>query len=314
MLLSMRTALALGLFLVLAVSAIGLQGSTAALEHGSAARPHIVQDPIPFPARRKLQTRRYARRHYGLDTFRLDQPKVIVQHFTGSTSFRSAYNTFASNQPDIELHELPGLCAHFIVARDGTIHQLVSLSLMCRHTIGLNWTAVGIEHVGVSDRDILGNRRQLAASLRLTRWLQDRLGVRTRNVIGHAESLSSPYHHERIRALAHRTHGDFRRATMRRYRRLLERPRRTQARSPRASCSDGQCAGARSALSDPAMQAHRARCSWWDRSTATRRPASRSRDDSSAGPRRPGRSCGWSVTSTPTEAHGGRGRTRAAST
>ena len=42
-------------------------------------------------------------------------------------------------------------------------------------------------------------------------------------MIGHAESLSSPYHHERIRALARRTHGDFRRATMRRYRRLLER-------------------------------------------------------------------------------------------
>ena len=147
-----RTALALGLLLVLAVSAIAVHGSTAALELDTAARPHIVQNPIPFPARRKLQTRRYARRHYGLDTYTLDRPKVIVQHFTGSTSFQSAYNTFASNQPDVELHERPGVCTHFIVARDGTIHQLVSLSLMCRHTIGLNWTAVGIEHVGVSDR------------------------------------------------------------------------------------------------------------------------------------------------------------------
>ena len=223
MLLVMRTALALGLFLTLAVSAGSLQGSTAAQDPSSAARPHIVQDPIPFPAARKRQMRRYARRHYGLDRYKLEHPRVIVQHFTGSTSFESAYNTFASNQPDIELHERPGLCAHFIVARDGTIHQLVSLTVMCRHTIGLNWTAVGIEHVGVSDADILGNRRQLAASLRLTRWLQDRLGIRTRNVIGHAESLSSPFHHERIRALARRTHGDFRRPAMRRYRRLLER-------------------------------------------------------------------------------------------
>ena len=33
-------------------------------------------------------------------------------------------------------------------------------------------------------------------------------------MIGHAESLSSPYHHERVRALAHRTHGDFRHGTM----------------------------------------------------------------------------------------------------
>ena len=148
---------------------------------------------------------------------------MIVQHFTGSRSFRSAWETFAANAPDVELHERPGVCAHFIVARDGTIHQLVALSVMCRHTIGLNWTAVGIEHVGTSDRDVLSNKRQLAASLRLTRWLQGRLGIRTRDVIGHAESLSSPYHRERIRALARRTHGDFRRPAMRRYRRLLER-------------------------------------------------------------------------------------------
>ena len=54
--------------------------------------------------------------------------------------------------------------------------------------------------------------------LHLTRWLQDRYGIRTRDVIGHAESLSSPYHHERVRAMRNRTHGDFVRATMRRYR------------------------------------------------------------------------------------------------
>jgi N-acetylmuramoyl-L-alanine amidase len=221
MLLMVRTALALGLLLVLAVSAIALQGSPAALERDAAARPHIVQNPIPFPASRKHQTRRYARRHYGLDTYKLELPKVIVQHFTASTSFQSAYNTFASNQPDVELHERPGVCAHFLVARDGTIHQLVSLRLMCRHTIGLNWTAVGIEHVGISDGDIMGNRRQLAASLRLTRWLQGRLAVRTRNVIGHAESLSSPYHHERVARLRKQTHGDFARPAMRRYRARL---------------------------------------------------------------------------------------------
>ena len=57
----------------------------------------------------------------------------------------------------------------------------------------------------------MGNRRQLAASLRLTRWLEERYAIRTRDVIGHNESLSSPYHHERVAALEHQTHGDFRR-------------------------------------------------------------------------------------------------------
>jgi protein MpaA len=94
---------------------------------------------------------------------------------------------------------------------------------MCRHTVGLNWTAIGIEHVGTSDAGVVTNRRQLAASLRLTRWLQARFGIETRNVIGHSESLRSPYHHERVPALKHQTHADFSHATMRRYRRWLGR-------------------------------------------------------------------------------------------
>ena len=61
--------------------------------------------------------------------------------------------------------------------------------------------AIGIEHVGTSDADVLGRSRQLAASLALTRWLQGRYGIRDRDVIGHAESLSSPYHRERQRML-----------------------------------------------------------------------------------------------------------------
>jgi beta-N-acetylhexosaminidase len=67
----------------------------------------------------------------------------------------------------------------------------------------------------------MGNRPQRRASLRLTRWLQDRFAIRTRDVIGHAESLTSPYHRERVAALRERTHGDFSRATMRRFRARL---------------------------------------------------------------------------------------------
>jgi hypothetical protein len=55
---------------------------------------------------------------------------------------------------------------------------------MCRHTVGLNWTAFGIEHVGRSDAQILHNHAQLQASLRLVRWLQGRYGIETKNVIG----------------------------------------------------------------------------------------------------------------------------------
>ena len=61
------------------------------------------------------------------------------------------FDYFSRNEPDPELHELPGVCSHFVIDRDGTIYRLVPTSIMCRHTVGLNWTAIGIEHVGQSD-------------------------------------------------------------------------------------------------------------------------------------------------------------------
>jgi len=187
------------------------------------APPRIVDTPIPFGAQRKRQMRAYAVRHYGTRSFRLRHPRVIVEHFTASDSFSSAFDTFAANSPDVELGELPGVCAHFLIDLDGTVHQLVPTSIMCRHTIGLNWTAIGIEHVGTSDRQVLANRRQLRASLRLTRTLQGIHGIATRNVIGHAESLSSPFHRERVARLRSQTHGDFAPVAARRYRHALRR-------------------------------------------------------------------------------------------
>ncbi len=146
---------------------------------------------------------------------------MIVEHYTASTTFSSAWNTFASDTPDSELHQLPGTCAHFVIDTDGTIYQLVPLGTMCRHTVGLNWTAIGIEHVGTSDASILSDPRQLRASLRLTLWLAHRYGISLPNVIGHAESLTSPYHRERYAPWRCQTHGDWQHADMQVYRAKL---------------------------------------------------------------------------------------------
>ena len=148
---------------------------------------------------------------------------MIVEHYTVNHSVQATFNTFAPDVPDVELHELPGVCAHYVIDRDGTIHQLVPTTIMCRHTVGLNYTAIGIEHVGTSDGQVLANRRQLRSSLALTRMLQGRYRIRTRDVIGHNESLSSRYHRERVARLRRQTHGDFARGAMQRYRRSLDR-------------------------------------------------------------------------------------------
>lgn len=200
-----------------ALLALALVAGTAA----AAPRPPIVWKPIPFGAARRAQTAAYAERHYGLATWRLVRPRVIVEHVTANESFSATWNTFAADTPDPELHELPGTCAHFVVDRDGTIYQLVPLTTMCRHTVGLNWTAIGIEHVGTSDAQVLDDPAQLRASLRLTLWLMDRFHISLPNVIGHAESLTSPYHRERYPAWRCQTHGDWAHGDMEVYRRRL---------------------------------------------------------------------------------------------
>lgn len=163
----------------------------------------------------------YSQRHYDERTWRLRRPRVIVEHYAEAGSAAAVHNTFAPDHPDPELHELPNVCAHFVVSSAGRIFQLVNLRTRCRHTVGLNWTAIGIEHTGFSDADVLDNRRELRASLRLTRYLRCRFRIKLGNVIGHAESLSSPYHRERVASLRRQTHSDLSRRSMRVYRRKL---------------------------------------------------------------------------------------------
>ena len=197
----------------------GAQGISAR----GAPRPKIVPKFIQFGPTRRAEMAKYALRHYGMNTWRLLHPHVIVEHYSATSNFSSVYNTFAADVPDVELHELPGVCSHFVIDKDGTIYQLVPLTIMCRHTVGLNYTAFGIEHVAMSDAEILGNPRQMNASLRLTAWLMSRYGIQLRNVIGHNESLTSPYHKELYAPWRCQTHGDWNRADMDIYRAKLNR-------------------------------------------------------------------------------------------
>jgi hypothetical protein len=210
------------LFCVLVRGAIGPAQAAPAASAG-AARPPISRWAIPFGAKRKAEMAAYSERHYGEREWRLRNPRVIVEHIAVTGSAAGVYSTFASDTPDVELGELPNVCSHFVIGASGRIFQLVNLRTRCRHTVGLNWTAIGIEHVGYGDSDLLGDPRELHASLRLTQYLRCHFGIAVHNVIGHAESLSSPYHRELVPSLRTQTHGDMVHASMRVYRRRLRR-------------------------------------------------------------------------------------------
>jgi N-acetylmuramoyl-L-alanine amidase len=165
-------------------------------------KPRIVQQPIPITPARLAETAAYALRHYGVSTTRL-HPKLIVLHFTasGAGSEPGVHALFASDAPNGG--ELPGVCAHFVVDQDGTIYQQAPLTLICRHAIGVNDHAIGIEMVQSSgssshwaDEQILHRRAQISSVLRLVRWLQARYGIAKSNVIGHAMANDSPFFHD----------------------------------------------------------------------------------------------------------------------
>ncbi|MGN6217012.1 MAG: peptidoglycan recognition protein family protein [Solirubrobacterales bacterium] len=217
----MKRALGMGLALL---AVLLLSPSAPAIQRSArVAQPPIALWPIPFGPKRKREMAAYSERHYGEHTWRLRHPHVIVEHMAQASSVAAVHNTFAPDVPDPELHELPNVCSHFVIGSSGRIFRLVNLRTRCRHTVGLNWTAIGIEHVGFGDGDALHNRRELGASLRLTQWLRCKFHIRVHDVIGHAESLSSPYHRERVPSLRHQTHGDWKHASMQIYRRKLRR-------------------------------------------------------------------------------------------
>jgi N-acetylmuramoyl-L-alanine amidase len=163
----------------------------------SVSPPPIVRDFIPYGSVRRRQMAAYSLRHYGSSTWLL-RPSVIVLHYTAGSTYRGARAVFVANAPN--LGELPGVAAHFVIDKDGTIYQLVPLYVRVRHAIGLNHRALGIEFVQEggsgprwADAQILARKAQMRAALRLVRYLRARYGIRLRDVIGHAMANDSPY-------------------------------------------------------------------------------------------------------------------------
>jgi N-acetylmuramoyl-L-alanine amidase len=208
---------------VLAMAAVLAAGAGSSSGAGPSAtssvdRPPIHKDLIPYPKKRKREMAAYSKHHYGQYKWRLVDPKLIVIHYAAAGSIGSIFNTFKTDQPDVEFHELPNVCSHYAVAADGSVYKFVPPTIRCRHVVGLNYVAIGVEHVGFSDQDILDRPAQLNGSLHFVQWLRCQFGIPVSGVIGHNESLSSPYYQELDPRFQGQTHGDWNHADMQIYR------------------------------------------------------------------------------------------------
>lgn len=193
----------LGFLIAATVAAAALVPSAAAPTAPVAERaskdvqpPKIEFDPIGYGSSRKRQMANYSKRHYGEREWRLRDVEALVLHYTAGSTYSSAWSTFDSNAPS--LGERPGVCAQFVVDRDGSVYQLTRRGVRCRHTIGLNHLSLGVEMVQPDLGDphktaeaILDRRRQANAAVRLASWLKQRYGIEMRDVIGHGTANRS---------------------------------------------------------------------------------------------------------------------------
>jgi N-acetylmuramoyl-L-alanine amidase len=125
--------------------------------------------PIQSEERREL-TRAYALAHYGVDDWRLADPRMIIMHYTATDSESISLSTFkpprlGSGRSDIASGGELNVGVHYLIGKDGTIWSLLPESAMGRHAVGFNHLAIGIEMVAATAKGLTA--AQLGAAARL---------------------------------------------------------------------------------------------------------------------------------------------------
>lgn len=127
-----------------------------------------MHDANVFTPERRALTRDYTRTHYGLGDERLAAPRMVVIHFTTLPTYSASYAFFAplrNSREDIAGGGAVNISVHFMIDKDGTIYRLAPDDVICRHVIGFNHVALGIENVGRDEADLTEAQLQADAAL-----------------------------------------------------------------------------------------------------------------------------------------------------
>jgi N-acetylmuramoyl-L-alanine amidase len=165
----------------------------------SAGEVTIRELPI-FYEKRLALTREYAKTHYGEETDRLEDPEMIVVHFTAFATMRESLDffrpTLLTSRDDIKSGGRVNVSAHYLVDKEGEIYRMAGDDILCRHIIGFNHVALGIENVAADERGL--TEAQLAADAALIAELARRHPT-VKFLIGHHEYEDRSLPHYRLR-------------------------------------------------------------------------------------------------------------------
>jgi len=148
----------------------------------------IIEKPITWNAEREALSVQYLKDRHGLDQKEATiNPQMVVVHWTAIDNIEVTFDVFDSptigGRADLTSASNLNVSSQFLIDRDGTIFRLLPDRTFARHTIGLNYLAIGIENVGGADSPL--TKAQLKANEELIRYLKKKYPIDY--VIGHHE-------------------------------------------------------------------------------------------------------------------------------
>jgi N-acetyl-anhydromuramyl-L-alanine amidase AmpD len=153
------------------------------------SEPKLINKPISYSAERIRLSLEYLKEHHGLvQKTPTIVPKMIVLHYTAGGTVESNFKYFnktnlESARNTLKKQSTLNVSSQFIIDRDGTIYQLMEPNTFARHTIGLNYCAIGIENIGSKKEPL--TEKQIAANAQLVRYLTQKYKIEY--LIGHSE-------------------------------------------------------------------------------------------------------------------------------
>lgn len=185
-------------FLLIASSGCAQKGKTNTAVSGSG---RLAVDTIPALNATKLElTKQYCLENYGVASYRLDTPKMVLIHFTVIPTLEEtvAYfqkDSIESSRTNISQFSQMNVGIHYIVDNDGSIYKLVPDTVITRHAIGFNHIAIGIENIAKDASELTS--AQLESNARLVAELKRR-NPGIEYLVGHHEYNDTTLQHYKL--------------------------------------------------------------------------------------------------------------------
>ncbi|WP_294310500.1 peptidoglycan recognition family protein [uncultured Chryseobacterium sp.] len=151
--------------------------------------PKIIRKPISYSEERVRLSLEYLKEHHSLvQKTPTIIPKMIVLHYTANGNAESNFKYFnktylEGGRNTLKKQSTLNVSSQYLIDRDGTIYQLMEPNQFARHTIGLNYCAIGIENIGSKKEPL--TEKQVAANAQLIGYLTRKYKIEY--LIGHSE-------------------------------------------------------------------------------------------------------------------------------